>query len=364
MVKEKGSRFTPMKSRRGLLLAAACGCLGVGSAATVRAFPWEDRAGDDGTPALRGNPQAHALVMALDLAVPRSGVSAALRKANRVVTATAGGPTVAWIAWGVGLFTESDSKPRQLKSMPSFLGDVLDQKQSHGDLLIQVTGPSAHVVTEAAHRLLGSVSGIRMRWRLEGARPENREENGKGLARNPFGFTEGYGNPVGYRALADRALVRADQGEPDWAVGGSYQVVRIIRLADELWQQDSLAEQEHVIGRARDGRWLDGTPSGERPDFTSDPHGTITPLDSHVRRAAPDRRHPPPLVRRSYNYDRGGGDRGLIFSCFQRDLVAGFEAVQKRLQGEAMAKYILTVGGGYFFVPPPGDAWLNVLFPV
>jgi hypothetical protein len=26
-----------------------------------------------------------------------------------------------------------------------------------------------------------------------------------------------------------------------------------------------------------------------------------------------------------------------------------------------MAKYTLTTGGGYFFVPPPGDAWLNAL---
>lgn len=63
---------------------------------------------------------------------------------------------------------------------------------------------------------------------------------------------------------------------------------------------------------------------------------------------------PAALVRRSYSYDRGNGDRGLIFSWFQRDLAKGFEAVQKRLEGKAMAKYILTTGGGYFFVPPPG----------
>lgn len=29
---------------------------------------------------------------------------------------------------------------------------------------------------------------------------------------------------------------------------------------------------------------------------------------------------------------------------------------------EAMAKYILTTGGGYFFVPPPGDTWIDALF--
>jgi deferrochelatase/peroxidase EfeB len=195
-------------------------------------------------------------------------------------------------------------------------------------------------------------------------RRENRAEDGRGLAQNPFHFTEGYGNPAGERAVGERVFVRAGQGEPGWAVGGSYQVVRFIRLATDLWDLDTLREQERIVGRRADGRWLDGTPSGEEPHFAADPRGKITPLDSHVRRAAPDRRHPPPLVRRSYTYDRGDGDRGLIFSCFQRDLAAGFEAVQKRLQGEAMAKYILTVGGGYFFVPPPGEAWLEALFPV
>ncbi|MGV9558729.1 Dyp-type peroxidase, partial [Streptomyces sp. NPDC003522] len=120
-------------------------------------------------------------------------------------------------------------------------------------------------------------------------------------------------------------------------------------------------EQERVIGRRRDGRWLDGTPSIDRAEFAADPRGKVTPLDAHVRRAAPDRHNPPPLVRRGYNYDRGDGDQGLIFSCFQRNLAAGFEAVQKRLAGEAMARYVLTVGGGYFFVPPPGGNWLGIL---
>ncbi|WP_228183799.1 Dyp-type peroxidase domain-containing protein [Streptomyces anulatus] len=51
----------------------------------------------------------------------------------------------------------------------------------------------------------------------------------------------------------------------------------------------------------------------------------------------------------------------MIFSCFQRDPVQGFEAVQKRLAGESMASYLLTVGGGYFFVPPRGDEWTGAL---
>ncbi|MFE2842777.1 Dyp-type peroxidase [Streptomyces scopuliridis] len=165
----------------------------------------------------------------------------------------------------------------------------------------------------------------------------------------------------GDRETADRALVRAGQGEPEWAVGGSYQVVRVIRLATELWDGDSVSEQERIIGRRREGRWLDGAPTDEEPNFAADPRGRFTPLDSRVRLAVPDRRDPPPLVRRSYSYDRGDGDTGLVFSCFQRDLAMGFEAVQKRWASEAMAKYLLTTGGGYYFVPPPGDHWIDAL---
>ncbi|MFJ2554074.1 MULTISPECIES: Dyp-type peroxidase [unclassified Streptomyces] len=184
-----------------------------------------------------------------------------------------------------------------------------------------------------------------------------------GAGPEPFHFTEGFGNPAEEREVLDRALVRDDQGEPAWAVGGSYQVVRIIRLATELWDKDSVHEQERIIGRRRDGRWLDGTPVDEEPNYRADPRGRLTPLDSHVRLATPDRRNPAPLVRRGYSYDRGDGDTGLVFSCFQRDLAQGFEAVQMRLEGEAMAKYVLTTGGGYFFVPPPGDAWVDALAP-
>jgi deferrochelatase/peroxidase EfeB len=246
--------------------------------------------------------------------------------------------------------------------MPASAGDLLDPERSHGDVLVQVTGADKRAVRAAAERVVGQGAGWRVRWAVDGFRDENRVEGGKGLARNPFHFTEGFGNPGTEREMTDRAIVRSGQGEPDWAVGGSYQVVRIVRFATELWDKDSVREQERIIGRRRDGRWLDGTPADEQPGFAADPNGRSTPLDSHVRLAAPDRRDPPPLVRRSYNYDRGDGDSGLIFSCFQRDLAKGFEAVQRRLEGEAMAKYILTTGGGYFFVPPPGDAWIDGLF--
>ncbi|MGQ4479330.1 Dyp-type peroxidase [Streptomyces sp. SAS_276] len=299
-------------------------------------------------------------MVALDL-VARDRLSSSLHAAHRVAETIDGGKTSAWLALGEDVFADDANRPQHLKRMPSFPGDVLDPAQSHGSLLLQITGVSARAVEETAEQALHALPQWQVRWRLDGLRPDNRTEDGRGLARNPFHFTEGYGNPSTPAEVAERAAVKAGQGEPAWTVGGSYQVVRIIRLATDFWDRDTVHQQERIVGRRRDGRWLDGTPRTEQPVFAADPLGKITPLDSHVRRAAPDRRNPPPLVRRGYNYHHSDDDQGLIFSCFQRDLAQGFEAVQHRLQGEAMAKYNLTVGGGYFFVPPPGDGWLNAL---
>ncbi|WP_405676006.1 Dyp-type peroxidase [Streptomyces sp. NBC_01511] len=309
-------------------------------------------------------PETSEGFVVLDQGRPGEGKGNAVRALVREVRSVGRGDVAVGFGLGASLF-EGDraGAPRQLKVMPSFPGDLLDPVQSHGDLLVRVSGEDAAAVRKVVEsvKAVATKADWVVRWGIDGFRAENRVEEGRGLARNPFHFTEGFGNPESEREVADRALVRDGQGEPEWAVGGSYQVVRVIRFATELWDKDSVHEQERIMGRRRDGKWLDGTPVGEEPNFAADPKGRQTPLDSHVRLAASDRRNPPPLVRRSYSYDRGDGDTGIIFSCFQRDLARGFEAVQKRLEGEALAKYVLTTGGGYFFVPPPGDAWIDAL---
>ena len=143
-------------------------------------------------------------------------------------------------------------------------------------------------------------------------------------------------------------------------MGGSYHVVRLLRMLVEHWDRTSLSEQEAVIGR----RKVTGAPLGrgreeDVPVFDDDPDGERTPLDAHIRLANPRTAETADslVLRRGFSYSAGFDgagqlDQGLAFVCFQRDLEKGFLAVQARLDGEPLEEYVRRVGGGFFFALP------------
>jgi deferrochelatase/peroxidase EfeB len=265
------------------------------------------------------------------------------------------GPTVApdglTVTVGVGstLFDDryglASQRPARLKPMTAFPDDALDPAQCGGDLVVQLSAGNADAVVYALRDIASP------------ARPSGT------IPRNMLGFMDGIANPdPGNRAQMDRLvwIQPGTAGEPAWTAGGSYFVVRLIRMLVEFWDRVDITEQENMIGRRRaSGYPLDANSIHATPNFPADPTGAVIPLTSHIRLANPrtavtaDSR----ILRRGYNYDRcidqvGNLDIGLIFTCFQQDLKRQFETVQTRLAGEPLTDYISPFGGGYFLALP------------
>jgi deferrochelatase/peroxidase EfeB len=242
-------------------------------------------------------------------------------------------------------FGIAERKPLHLKPMVSYPNDNLDPALTGGDLLIQLCAGSPDTVIHAVRQITKATrGGMQINWLQDGFISPPRPA---GAPRNHFAFKDGIANPdVRDPAIADRLLWVTDGiGEPDWALGGSYHVVRLIQQFIEFWDRVSLTEQQQMIGRYRDsGAPLDGTVETDIPEYQSDPTGAIIPLSAHMRLANPrtDTTADSRIYRRGYNYDNGVDlngnlDMGLIFNCFQQDLMRQFDA---------------TIGGGFFYALP------------
>ncbi len=274
----------------------------------------------------------------------------------------------ATVAVGASLFDArfglADRKPERLAPMPRFPNDSLNPNECHGDLLIQFCANRAETAIHALRDIIKNTPDLLApRWKIDGFLPADTVRRlGKETIRNLLGFKDGTANLVASDAdLMNRHVwVQSASGEPDWAAGGSYQVVRIIRTLVERWDRTPLNEQQTIMGRSK----MSGAPLGlahERdvPDYASDPEGRVIPLTAHIRLANPRTAETDPslILRRPFNFDRGVNrngqlDMGLLFVCFQADLASGFATVQARLNGEALEEYIKPVGGGYFFALP------------
>ena len=284
------------------------------------------------------------------------------------------GPTVfpdnltVTVALGASLFDDryglQKVRPTRLISMEQFPNDALDARLCHGDVVLQFCSNTAETNIHALRDILKHTPDLlALRWKIDGFLPPHTiKKLGKETVRNLLGFKDGTANlDASDETLMNEIVwVQPNADEPSWTSGGTYQVIRIIRMFVEHWDRTALVEQQQIIGREKAG----GAPltyphEHDAPDYAADPKGARVPLTAHIRLANP--RTPGTeasrILRRGYNYSRGltdAGqlDMGLLFVCFQADLAAGFLAVQSRLNGERLEEYIKPVGGGYFFVLP------------
>lgn len=279
--------------------------------------------------------------------------------------------------FGPGLF-EKDGKdryglakqrPAALIDLPHFAGDELAEQQTGGDLSIQACADDPQVAFHAVRQLARLADDVaQLRWAQTGFLPKFAPGT---TPRNLMGFRDGTNNPsIADPAAMDKFIWVGDEG-PDWMNGGSYMVVRRIRMALEHWDKSKLDLQERTFGRHK----VNGAPLGMKSekdaldlDATDKDGNYVIAENAHVRLAAAANNDGAQILRRAYSYNDGVNftaerwppwrqgleyDAGLFFICYQRDPRTGFVRLfEKMAKLDMLNQFVTHVGGGLFAIPP------------
>lgn len=257
-----------------------------------------------------------------------------------------------------GRFGLAPHRPAAFTALPTLNGDTLDPKFTGGELSVQACADDPQVCYHAVRNLarLGR-STVTPFWAVLGF---GRASAGPGqqTPRNLMGFKDGTRNVETDEQYSQFVWVR--DGDQPWMEGGTYQVVRKIRMLLETWDADRVGNQQRIFGRHKEeGSPLTGRSETDTPDFAlKDAAGepVINPL-SHVALAARENNDGTMIRRRGYNYTDGldpNGElnAGLLFISYQND-PQNFVRLQNRLGGhDLLNEYIRHIGSAVFAVPP------------
>jgi deferrochelatase/peroxidase EfeB len=249
-------------------------------------------------------------------------------------------------------------RPAAFTDLPPLNGDNLDPRLHGGDLSVQACADDPQVCYHAVRNLarLGR-NIVSPFWAVLGF---GRASAGPGqhTPRNLLGFKDGTRN-ISTDAEYDR-FVWVDNSDQPWMNGGTYQVVRKIRMLLETWDVDRIGNQQKIFGRTKEeGAPLSGKDEFDTPNLAAkgaDGNPLIDP-SSHVGLAARENNDGIMIRRRSYNYTdgldaNGQLNAGLLFISYQKD-PQDFIHLQNRLGAhDLLNEYVRHIGSAIFAVPP------------
>jgi deferrochelatase/peroxidase EfeB len=305
-----------------------------------------------------------------DPAAPASDSGEALGLPVARLTATFGFGPGLFIKEGKDRYGLAARRPQALVDMPRFNGDQLVEALTGGDLSVQACADDPQVVFHAVRQLARLADGVaQLRWAQTGFLPNSAPGQ---TPRNLMGFRDGTSNPPVDDTGAMQKFVWVDNEGPDWMQGGSYVVVRRIRIALEHWDRMKLDFQEQTIGRHK----YSGAPLGAKNEFDPadldavDKDGNpIIPDNAHLRLATAASNDGARILRRPYSYNDGLNftserwppwrqgmeyDAGLFFVCYQRDPRTGFMKIFDNMSKLDMLNQFVTHTGGGLFACPGG----------
>ncbi len=334
--------------------------------------------------------QATAHLAAFDLAAGsgRPAAIALLRRWTRAAAAmTAGrapdgddqialdaGPASLTVTFGFGrtFLTRTglaDRTPADFVPVPAFPSDRLVAADSGGDLWIQIGADDPLVAFHALRTLQREAApAAAVRWQMNGfSRTPGATERPR-TVRNLMGQLDGTNNPRPADADFHRAVfVSGLTGAHSWMNGGSYAVLRRIRMLLDPWERLPLERQEAVIGRRKaDGAPLSGGTETTPVDLAKiDRDGSLAIAgDAHIRVAAAQSNDGAKMLRRGFSFHDGfdadgSPDAGLLFVAWQAAPLDGFIKVQLKLDGaDALSRFVRHEASAVFAVPPaarPGE---------
>ncbi|WP_408907014.1 iron uptake transporter deferrochelatase/peroxidase subunit [Streptomyces atratus] len=278
------------------------------------------------------------------------------------------GPSSLTVTFGFGhTFFERTGlvghRPPGLDPLPPFSSDHIDAKRSNGDLWVQIGADDALVAfhaLRAVQKEAAPAAGVR--WQMNGFNRSPGATAQPMTARNLMGQIDGTGNPKPAESDFDRRVFvpAGTDTKYDWLAGGSYAVVRRIRMLLDDWEKLPVERQEQVIGRRKkDGAPLSGGAETTAMDLDkAGPDGKLLiPDNAHARISSPEKNSGAAMLRRPFSYHDGISadgtpDAGLLFICWQADPLRGFVPVQRKLdRGDALSPFIRHEASGLFAVP-------------